>query len=335
MSVEFFISCSEAKQVTEFKKYLKAHGAKTLDTSECHEDNWCDDFKKCIHHLNVCWKDDSISESDANDILTTVASLVRQLPPEQLEGVLRLLCEQYMDFSGENQRKHKPKLFSLNLLFHGLPPESPFKCTVYLTLLACAKKLGLISQIITDPKKVANWLDTCMCSVEDRQLVWRKLHETHSELGEDRRAIEAIVYLLSTYTESTAAQARSDAIKCIISVLQDPSLLAHDQLYALRPIQFLEGEPVHDFFKIFVSGNLLTFKSFLSKHPDFLSQNGLNKDACLQKLRLLTLMQLSENQTELTYEAAMKELELPEEMLEPFMIEGQFSDTVIVYTSLL
>ncbi|OON15959.1 hypothetical protein X801_08232 [Opisthorchis viverrini] len=168
-------------QVTELKKFLKTHGVKALDSTETRQENWWDDFRKCIHQLSICWKDDSVSESEA-----------------------------------------------------------------------------------------------------------------------------------------TAAQARQDAIKCIISVIQDPSLLAHDQLHTLKPIQFLEGEPVHD---IFVSGNLSTFKTFLNSHPDFLIQNGLDENACLHKLRLLTLMQLSENQIELSYDAAARELELPLDELEPFIIE--------------
>lgn len=35
-------------------------------------------------------------------------------------------------------------------------------------------------------------------------------------------------------------------------------------------------------------------------------------------------MQVSENQTEISYDAAVKELELPLEELEPFIIEGMF-----------
>ncbi|CAL8093066.1 unnamed protein product [Calicophoron daubneyi] len=321
-SLAVFISCSEAKQVAELKKFLKTHGAKSLEASEVRPDNWLDEFRKCIQHLKICWKDEGINETDVNDVLTTVASLVIQYPPDKLEGIVDLLCTEYLDFSGENTRKHKSKLFSLNLIFHGLTPESHCKCGVYLTLVSCAKACGLLQQIITEPTKVASWLSKCRCSTEERQQVWRKLYETHAEMKEDRRATEALVYLLSTYTEETAAQARQDAIRCIISVIQDPSLLAHDQLYALRPIQFLEGEPVHDFFKIFVSGNLSTFRSFLSQHPDFLTQNGLDEEACLHKLRLLTLMQISENQTEISYDAAVRELELSKEELEPFIIEA-------------
>ncbi|KAA0195920.1 Eukaryotic translation initiation factor 3 subunit M [Fasciolopsis buskii] len=323
MRIDIFMPGTDAQVVTELKRFLKNNGAKSLDSSECREDEWVEEFRKCIKHVNVCWRSESMSESDVNDVLTTVATLVVQLPVNQSE-VIAELCEQYEDFSGDNLRKHQSKLFSLNLLFHGIPPNSNSKCLIYLTLLSCALKCSVVHQITTDPKKVASWLDVCLCTPEERRKVWWKLHETYSELGESRRATEALVYLLSTYNDDSAAQARPVAIKCIISVMQDPSLLAHDQLYALKPIQFLEGEPVHDFFKIFLSGNLATFKAFIKKHPDFLKQNGLDEDACRHKLRMLTLMQVSENQTEISYDAAVKELELPLEELEPFIIEGMF-----------
>ncbi|VDP93818.1 unnamed protein product [Echinostoma caproni] len=140
--------------------------------------------------------------------------------------------------------------------------------------------------------QVASWLEKCLCTPEERRKVWRKLHETFSGLGESRRATEALVYLLSTYNDDDAAEARQD------------------------------------FFKIFLSGNLTTFKAFMKKHPDFLKQNGLDEDACRHKLRLLTLMQISENQADISYDAAVKELELPVENLESFIIEAvSFWDT--------
>ncbi|CAH8520031.1 unnamed protein product [Heterobilharzia americana] len=322
MSVAVFIQCSEAKQVTELKKFLKSNGAKALDSVECKDANWPDELMKCIKYLNICWKDETVLESDANDVLTSVASLFIQLPPNKLVEAVNLLCEKLLDFTGDNTRRHKSKLFPLNLLFCGLNPKSHPRYQIYLTLIECAEKLGVVNQVITDPKKVASWLNECNCSVDECQRVWQKLYDAHVALGENRRAIEAMIYLLSTYDETTAIHARQNAIKCIISVLQDPSLLSHDQLYTLKPVQYLEGEPVHDFFKIFVSGDLNTFRSFLTKHPNFLAQNNLTEEACIHKLRLLTLMQLSENINELNYHDAAAQLNLKIEELEPFIIEA-------------
>nr|CAH8845536.1 unnamed protein product [Trichobilharzia regenti] len=322
MSVAVFIQCSEAKQVSELKKFLKSYGAKGLDNTECKDNTWPDELIKCIKHLDICWKDETVAEADANDVLTSVASLFIQLPPTKLVDAVHLLCEKLLDFTGENTRRHKSKLFPLNLLFCGLNPKSHPRYEIYLALIECAEKLGVLNQVITDPKKVASWLTECNCTVEEYQKVWQRLYDAHMTLGENRKAIEAMIYLLSTYDETTAIHARKNAIKCIISVLQDPSLLSHDQLYTLKPVQYLEGEPVHDFFKIFVSGDLNTFKKFLAKHPNFLNQNNLNEEACIHKLRLLTLMQLSENLSELSYSEAAAHLNLEIEEVEPFIIEA-------------
>ncbi|KAK4472105.1 hypothetical protein MN116_005474 [Schistosoma mekongi] len=322
MSIAVFIDGTDAQQVTELKKFLKSYGAKVLDNTECSDANWPDELIKCIKYLNICWKDETIAEADAKDVLTSVASMFIQLPPNKLIEAVHLFCEKLLDFSGENIRRHKNKLFPLNLLFWGLNPKSHPRYEIFLTLIECAEKMGVLSEVITDPKKVASWLSECDCTVEECQKVWQKLYDAHIALGENRKAIEAMIYLLSTYNELTAVNARQNAIKCVISVLQDPCLLSHDQLYALKPVQYLEGEPVHDFFKIFVSGDLNTFKNFLAKHPNFLSHNNLSEEACVHKLRLLTLMQLSENVNELSYHDAATQLGLKIEELEPFIIEA-------------
>lgn len=35
------------------------------------------------------------------------------------------------------------------------------------------------------------------------------------------------------------------AYRCIVAVIKDPSILDHGCLMSLKPVQFLEGEPIH------------------------------------------------------------------------------------------
>nr|CAX82972.1 putative B5 receptor 100 [Schistosoma japonicum] len=218
MSIAVFIDGTDAQQVTELKKFLKSYGAKVLDNTECSDANWPDELIKCIKFLNVCWKDESIAESDAKDVLTSVASMFIQLPPNKLIEAVPLFCEKLLDFSGDNIRRHKNKLFPLNLLFWGLNPKSHPRYEIFLTLIECAEKMGVLNEVITDPKKVASWLSECDCTVEECQKVWQKLYDAHIALGENRKAIEAMIYLLSTYNEVTAVNARQNAINVARSV---------------------------------------------------------------------------------------------------------------------
>lgn len=45
-------------------------------------------------------------------------------------------------------------MFRLNLLFCGLNPKSHPRYEIYLTLIECAEKMGVLNEVITAPKKV-------------------------------------------------------------------------------------------------------------------------------------------------------------------------------------
>ncbi|VEL22263.1 unnamed protein product, partial [Protopolystoma xenopodis] len=231
--------------ITELKSYLKAKGAKGLDSIPATAENWVEDLKKCISYISICWKDDTINDSDADDIFTTVASAILSLPPQHLPEIVDLLCKEYEGFSGENIRKHFVMLLSLNVIFSGSPYNNKCKYKAYYAILTCAAKRNTLQQVVTNSIKISEWLDEIDASVDERRELWRKLHEVHAACGDTRRANEFMILLLSTYDEANAATARCDAVRCIISVINDVAILAHDKLLSIKPIQFLEGEPVH------------------------------------------------------------------------------------------
>ncbi len=81
---------------------------------------------------------------------------------------------------------------------------------------------------------------------------------------------------------------------------------------------------------IYISGGLADFAAFTKKHPKFLEENGLNEKACLDKLRTLSLMEIAENVAELDYATVCKRIDLPEDQLEAFIIEGKFGFKVLI-----
>ncbi|BHF65071.1 Eukaryotic translation initiation factor 3 subunit M [Sparganum proliferum] len=74
--------------------------------------------------------------------------------------------------------------------------------------------------------------------------------------------------------------------------------------------------------EIFISGGLRDFSAFTKKYPKFLSENGLTEEACLNKIRILCLMEIAENVGELDYETVCKKIGLSEDQLEAFVIEA-------------
>ncbi|VDD82048.1 unnamed protein product, partial [Mesocestoides corti] len=230
------------------------------------------------------------------DLLTTVSSLIIVLPPAHTEDAVNKLCDLYEDFSEPKNRKHIAKLYSYVLNF--IPTWFEINILIF---------------------KVASILKVCGCSPAECQNLWRQMYEVHQASGNTKLATQAMINLLSTYSDGGAAGAREDAFKCILAAIQDPSFLSHNRLITLKPVQYLEGEPL---LEIYVSGGLSDFASFIKKHPKFLAEHGLNEKACLDKLRTLSLMEIAENVAELDYETVCCKIDLPEDQLEAFIIEA-------------
>nr|VZI32096.1 unnamed protein product [Spirometra erinaceieuropaei] len=304
MALPTFIKCLESEQIIELKSFLSEYGADEVDTSEVTQGNWVSAFVKCIPHLSVCWANDQVTEAQAIDLLTTVASLIIQLPGDDIPQAVEELCVLYEELKGPVNRKHLAKLYSFR---------------IYQALITCAHKVGALQQIFTDTGRVSNLLKICRCTPEECKKLWRQLSEVHMATGNTKQATQALINLLSTYTAGNAVDARSDAVRCIVAAIQDLSFLSHSRLMALKPVQFLEGEPIH---KIFISGGLRDFSAFTKKYPKFLSENGLTEEACLNKIRILCLMEIAENVGELDYETVCKKIGLSEDQLEAFVIEA-------------
>lgn len=81
--------------------------------------------------------------------------------------------------------------------------------------------------------------------------------------------------------------------------------------------------------EIYLSGGLEDFEAFTKENPSFLNDNALDEKACLDKLRTLILMEISENVAELDYDTVCKRINVPEDQLETFIIEGMVTFTVL------
>ena len=61
---------------------------------------------------------------------------------------------------------------------------------------------------------------------------------------------------------------------------------------------------------------------FYEAHKTFVSQTGMNHEKNVDKLRILTLMSLSENNKELPFDTLQKQLQIEADEIESFVIDG-------------
>jgi hypothetical protein len=68
-----------------------------------------------------------------------------------------------------------------------------------------------------------------------------------------------------------------------------------DDLTEYDAIKALSGEPVTQLLDILINGDVAAYKKFVAANAGFFEANKLDQNLCLRKMRLLTLVTLSNN----------------------------------------
>ena len=89
--------------------------------------------------------------------------------------------------------------------------------------------------------------------------------------------------------------------------------MLYDRCYMLL-IQLLQ---------IMVAGNYADYMSFYEMNKDFFESHDLDHTSCQHKMRLLTMMSLSNKTNELSFDVLQKQLELKPDEIEAFIVDGE------------
>merc|ERR1712032_1775310 len=132
---------------------------------------------------------------------------------------------------------------------------------------------------------------------------------------------KVMVDLLGTYTTENASEAKEEAQRCIVASLADPNTFLFDHLLNLKPVKFLEGQPIHDLLKIFVFEKLEAYIKFFEANKDFVTGLGLKHEDNVRKMKLLSFMQLAENRSEVSFAEIQHSIQIGEDEVEEFLID--------------
>ncbi|KAL3317024.1 Eukaryotic translation initiation factor 3 subunit M [Cichlidogyrus casuarinus] len=317
-----FNDLSDAQQTLELRNYFESLKLEKLPQNEFDSEHWPKELVNLLPSLNCCFQKTEVSNQDLADLLLTFATMILMIPrtDENWSKATSMFCDLFSSNLNTHPERVNTAIFSLDVLFKALEGNHD-RYMVYMTLLDCARKLKLVNQLMTDIELTDQWLAKSNCTQEECRKLWRKLHEVHLELDDNKKAFNFLIQLLNTYGDTDAAKARDDAIKCILIAIKDPNIVIYDQLLNLSPIQFIEGEPLHDLLQLFVSGDLKGFEAFVKKNKKLITENELNEQALQDKIRVLSFMQMSENKSELSYDSVKTALNLED--------DAQFRDFII------
>ena len=139
-----------------------------------------------------------------------------------------------------------------------------------------------------------------------------------------------------------AARLKEPAMKLVIAAIQDSSHFVMDYLLELQPVMALQGTTLFNvcyshaymlygklyyilsfqLLQIIVSGNYSDYMKFYETNGVFFESHDLDHTSCQHKMRLLTMMSLSNETNELSFDVLQKQLELKPEEIEAFIVDG-------------
>lgn len=313
MSLPAFIDLSVEEQALELNSYFKALGASNLDDERASDE----DLANIVAVADLCFKEGN--EAEVEGILNSIVSMLVILTKEKAEKCISTFCQKLI--KPASRPMGLVCLRVLSVLFHGLEISSPMRYTVYHSLVQVAGQVEQIRSVFTDLEKMRTQLAPSKPNNEQMQKLLRSLHEALLNSRESELASKVMVELLSTYTTENASQAREEAQRCIVASLADPNTFLLDHLLTLQPVKVLEGALLHDLLTIFVTEKLSAYIKFYEEKKDFIEGLGLKHEENMRKMRILTFMQLAEGAAELPFELLEKQLQLPNDQVEEFVIQ--------------
>lgn len=306
-------------QLKDIEKFLRDHGSKPdLDVTTGELENKLDVI---IGELRNVLKE-SVPEGEMEMFLYSVMSLILLVTEDKLNRPITNFSEAVVN--ANLPEKYGPmKLRVLTNLIYVIPERSTAdKYRILIDLIKCARNHRCVNSVSVGINQVKKWVKEWKVSSEQIQELYRNMHEAYTAIDDSGNALQLLLELLGTYTKETASKARSDAVKCIVSSINDPNVFIMDHLLLLEPVKILEGEPVHKLLTIFVSGRLQDYLEFAGKEKAFLETSGVKHDRNITKMRLLTFLQSAENQKEITFDTIEKQMQISADDVESFIIEA-------------
>jgi translation initiation factor 3 subunit M len=315
MNVPVFIEIGFEEQSEELRKYFKGLGA-DISLERCEDKR--EDVKQIISVCDACFKLEADSEIEG--VLNGIVSMIPGLLDGDKEEFVLSFCEKLS--KAPAQQHGMVALKVLWSLFMCLDDDSKMKFHVYYFLVKVAGETHQLTTVYKDMATVKQMFHKCPPTDEQMQKMYRLLHEMLLLNGRSDDAGRVMIELLGTYTTENASQAKEEAQRCIVASMADPHTFLMDHLLTLKPVKALEGQPIHQLLKIFVSEQLDSYVKFYEKNQAFVDGLGLKHQENLSKMRLLSFMQMAENRSEIPMAEMCTTLDIPENEIEDFLIDA-------------
>ncbi|KAI0498448.1 hypothetical protein KFK09_019334 [Dendrobium nobile] len=271
-----------------------------------------------------------VSEKDFECIFTVICSLATRAgsPDEALE-IAKLISTKIIQQPSDKTALRLKILFNLyNLL------EDPYnRFFVYTKALNLAANGKMIESIIPSLKMIDSFLQEWNIEKEDQ----RDLFLTISNILKDNKSMskESFIFLskyLTTFSMEEAFlmnEEKEEAVRAIIEFVKSPDMFQCD-LPGMPAISQLEKDEkyalVYQLLEIFLNSRLDRYLDFHARNSALLKSYGLVHEECITKMRLMSLIDLSCNESgEIPYAKVTEALQIRDDEVEYWVVKAIMS----------
>jgi translation initiation factor 3 subunit M len=209
----------------------------------------------------------------------------------------------------------------LSNLFNILPVESPLRHQVFLAIVEFAKSSGNIHLLVSQLKRLPQWLGEWGLDGAAQRDVYTKISEVLSQSGDSQASYDYLVKAVASVS-GTGAAASPLAAKLVKLALVSEHIYEFDELLALDAVQELRKSEA-SLFKLLEVISVGDYQQYLQISNSGIASD-LDKAALDQKIRVLALCVAASKSSSRTiaYADIASAIEVPVDTVELWVIDA-------------
>lgn len=259
-------------------------------------------------------------EKDLESIFNLLIALICKSENKQI--LVNLANEIVKTEAGKPQRK----MAILNNIYANLEVNDVLRYDIYIAIINYSAKNDYMNIIITHMVHLDLWMKTWGVDVEQKRNLFMVLRDALIKTGYSMEAYECVFKYLFTFEnadDNSLNSIKDKAREAIKEAISNEDIFNFEELLRLRAIQNINSEKCFDFAKVFLSGDVNSYREFVKNNSNIFNELSLNEEDCIKKIRMLTLVTVVGGTVpgKVEYNVIQKALDIPEDDVELWILE--------------
>ncbi|XP_953061.1 uncharacterized protein TA08215 [Theileria annulata] len=220
------------------------------------------------------------------------------------------------------------RLRLLQMLYNSVESTLPLRVDVYIAILEFASKHNIFHTLVPIVKEVDEWMVDWSIDKKTKIKIYHIIAEELDKLNRADLAYKFWKKRVECLNEPdlfTTDENVMATVTFVVRSLRSEDILYFDQLLLMPAVAHLKETryaPLISLLEIFIRGNLEDLDLFLKENADFVSELKLDRKPLVEKLTLLTISTMCQQQSEIPIEMIEKNLQLPPEEAEQMIVNA-------------